>query len=351
MKIIRMIWADRGCRRALVALGLLYGTALFAPFFAPYHYAEDNALYSYAPPTRLHVVDFYQSYCGLFVYGQHYTSDAYYRRIYHEDKSAICPIHFFGRGFEYKVLGFWKSDRHLFAVEGGRFYLLGADLKGRDIFSRIVYGLRASLFISLFAAVLTFGIGLIVGGISGYCGGAVDNLLMRLCEMMMLAPAFYLLLALRSSFPPGMSSTQIYLLITVILALIGWAGVARVIRGMALSLKENDFVAAARVSGVNDLAIIVRHILPHTFSYAVTAAVLSIPGYILGEAGLSMLGLGIQEPEASLGNLLSAAMGIVNVRLYPWILTPGIFIMLAVLSFNALGEGLRDALDPKRRNV
>ncbi len=165
----------------------------------------------------------------------------------------------------------------------------------------------------------------------------------------MMVPSFYLMLALRASFPPNLSSTQVYLLIVVILSFIGWASTARIIRGMAISLRENEFVYAAKSIGLSNFKIIIRHILPHTFSYAIVAVVLSIPGYILGEAALSLLGLGIQEPEASWGNLLSSAMGIVNIRLYPWILTPGLFIIVAVMSFNILGERLRDVLDPKRK--
>ncbi|MBU1122808.1 MAG: ABC transporter permease [Candidatus Omnitrophota bacterium] len=333
----------------LVVLGVLYLLVMFAPFFSPYSYDQDDVLNSYSPPTKIHFLNIREQQVGLFIYGHSFEVDDYYRRIYSEDKTKIYPINFFVKGFKYKVLGLLETDRHLFGVREGKVFLLGADLKGRDIFSRVLYGGRISLSIGLIGATISFVIGLLVGGASGYFGGKVDNLLMRLCEMVMMVPSFYLMLALRASFPPNLSSAQVYFLIVVILSFIGWASTARIIRGMAISLRENDYIYAAKACGLGHFKIIVRHILPHTLSYAVVAIVLSIPAYILGEAALSLLGLGIQEPQASWGNLLSGAMGIVNIRLYPWILTPGLFILVTVICFNVLGETLRDKLDPKRK--
>ena len=349
MNLLREIAKNKLSLIALVVLVTLYLAVIFAPFFAPYSYYEDDVLHTHAPPTKIHLFSLKEKVYRPFIYAQKFTVDKYYRRIYAEDKTKIYPIRFFIKGFKYKIFNLWESDLHLFGVEKAKLYLLGADLKGRDILSRIIYGGRISLSIGLIGATISLLIGLLVGGISGYFGGKIDNISMRLCEMMMMVPSFYLMLALRASFPPNLSSTQVYLLIVVILSFIGWASTARIIRGMAISLRENEFVYAAKSIGLSNFKIIIRHNLPHTFSYAIVAVVLSIPGYILGEAALSLLGLGIQEPEASWGNLLSSAMGIVNIRLYPWILTPGLFIIVAVMSFNILGERLRDVLDPKRK--
>ena len=333
----------------VVLLGLLYASALFAPFLAPYAHDEDDVMHSYSPPSKIHFFDPVTKHIGPFIYKQEYRINEYYKRVYYEDKTTIYPIEFFSRGFSYKIFGIWECDRHLFGAGGAKIFLLGADLKGRDLFSRTLYGGRVSLSIVLVAASISFFIGLLVGGISGYFAGKVDTLLMRLCELIMMFPVFYLMLILRSNFPPNLNSTQVYFLIIVIIAFVGWAGLARVIRGMAMSLRENDYVYAAKSLGVGNFKIIIRHILPHTLSYSLVALVLSIPGYILGEAGLSLIGLGIQEPQASWGNLLSSAMGIVNIRLYPWILTPGIFIIITGMCFYLLGDMLRDILDPKHK--
>ena len=349
MRILKQIIKNKLGRIALYVLILLYFSVIFAPFFAPYPYDDDDVLHSYAPPAKIHFLSLKEKQFGPFIYGQTYEVNKYYQRIYQEDRGKIHPIKFFAKGFKYKFLGLWETDRHLFGAGEGKIYLLGADLKGRDIFTRILYGGRISLSIGLIGAAISLFIGLIVGGLSGYFGGRVDNFTMRICEMVMMIPSFYLMLALRASFPPNLSSTQVYLLIIVILSFIGWASTARIIRGMAISLRENEYVHAAKAIGLSHFKIIIRHILPHTFSYALVAIVLRIPAYILGEAGLSLIGLGIQEPEASWGNLLSSAMGIVNIRLFPWILIPGLFIVITVVCFNMLGDTLRDILDPKRK--
>ena len=334
---------------AFVMLAVLYFLAIFADFFAPYRYDDEEIMYIWAPPARVHFVNKEKNMFRPYIYGYSAKVDMYYRRVYSVDKNKVYPLKFFVKGFKYKLFGIWETDYHLFGVEEGRIHILGADLKGRDIFSRLLYGARVSLSIGLIGVAISFLIGIIVGGISGYFSGWVDNILMRVVEMMMMVPAFYLMLALRASFPPNMSSTQVYLLIVVILSLIGWASIARVIRGMCLSLREREFVLAAKASGLSDFKIIIRHIIPHTLSYAVVAIFLSIPGYIIGEAALSLLGLGIQEPQASWGNMLALCQGIVNIRFYPWILTPGILILITTICFNIIGEALRDILDPKRK--
>jgi len=268
---------------------------------------------------------------------------------YKEDTSRIYPVRFFVKGPERKVFGFIKTERYLFGTEGeGRIFLFGTDNQGRDIFSRVLYGARISLSIGIIGVSISFILGLLIGGLSGYFGGWLDTLMMRVVELIMMFPFFYLMLALRAVFPPNLSSLQVYLLIVVILSLIGWASLARIIRGMVLSIREEEYVMAARALGLSSFRIITRHILPNTFSYTITAITLSIPDYIIGESALSLLGLGIQEPYPSWGNMLSVAVG--NLRILtgaPWMLIPGFFIFLTVLAFNFLGDGIRDVTDPK----
>ncbi len=338
---------------SVIILFLLYFSAILSGFISPYHYRSEKRLLSYAPPSKIHFFDSKEGFnLRPFVYKYKTSLDQNRKRIYTEDKSKQYFLSLFIRGDNYKLFGLFSSNRHLFGVNPeARLYLFGADSRGRDLFSRIIYGGRVSLSIGLIAVIITFFIGLIVGGTAGYFGGKIDNILMRLCEMVMLVPGFYLLLALRSSFPPEIGTVKIYFLIITILSFIGWASLARVIRGIVLGLREKEYVLAARSIGLSNFKIIIRHILPNTSSYTIIALMLSIPSYILGESALSLLGLGIQDPVPSWGNLLKDAMAIVQIKLHPWILIPGIFIFLAVVAFNMLGDALRDVYDPKRKIV
>ena len=330
----------------VVILGALYFAAIFADFLSPYSYKNEERQYSYCPPTVIHIMEEGRL-VWPYVYATRLTFNEYHQRIYELDKSVKYPIRFFNKGDEYKLLGLVPMTIHLWGVsQEGRVYLLGADSRGRDLFSRLLYGARISLSIGLIGVVISFTIGLIFGGISGYYGGRIDNILMRLAEMIMMLPGFYLLLALRAAVPPDFNSVQVYCAIVIILSFIGWAGLARIIRGMCLSLREREFVLAAKSAGVSDLSIIIKHILPHTLSYSIFAVMLSIPGYILGESALSLIGLGIQDPFASWGNMLADAMSIVKIKFYPWILWPGGFIFITVICFNIIGDALRDSLDP-----
>ncbi|MGH7977113.1 MAG: ABC transporter permease, partial [Limisphaerales bacterium] len=304
----------------------LYTVAIFAGFISPYHYDHLDTDYSFHPPIwpkfqNFHlVVPRYKSAPGNFVY----------REIPNDTK----PLHFFIRGDKYKLFGFIPLSIHLFGTGDDKYpiFLFGADQFGRDVFSRLLYGSQISLSIGIIGILLSFSFGMIIGGISGYFSGATDTAIMRLCELIMSIPALYLIISLRNAFPADMSSSKIYAMIIVILSFIGWASMARVIRGMTLSLREQQFVLAARAIGQSHLKIICRHILPNTFSYVIVAATLSVPYYILGEVVLSFLGVGIQEPSASWGLMLNAAQNTTYLQNYPWLLAPGAAIFVTVLA-------------------
>ncbi|MBF0485453.1 MAG: ABC transporter permease [Candidatus Omnitrophica bacterium] len=340
-------------RFAVVCLWIiagLYAMAFFADILAPYSFKDESRGHSYCPPTAIHLMRGGKL-TRPFIYSTTFVFDDFHQRVYKVDETKAYPLKFFSQGNSDRFLGIVPWGMKLFTVEApARIYLMGADSRGRDIFSRILYGARVSLTIGLLGVCISFGIGLIVGGISGYFGGKVDSVLMRLSEMVMMVPGFYLLLALRAAVPDNLTSLQVYFAVVIILSFIGWAGLARVIRGMCLSLRERDYVLAAKTMGVSDMRIIMTHILPHTVSYSIAAVMLSIPGYILGESALSLIGLGIQDPYASWGNMLSDAMGIVRIGFAPWILWPAVFIFLAIMSFNVVGDALRDALDPMMKS-
>ncbi len=256
----------------------------------------------------------------------------------------------FAQGTPYRFLGLFTAHRHFLTSPTGGFFPLGTDDRGRDITSRLMHGSRISLTVGLIGAAITFVIGLAIGGIAGYLGGTVDVVLMRLGELIISIPGIYLLFALRAAFPAGLTSVQVYLLIIIILSGIGWAGLARIIRGLVLSIKNDDYVMSARTMGLNNFKIIRRHILPNTLSFVIVQLTLSIPGYILGESALSLLGLGITDPQSSWGLMLSDARNTRVVQDFPWILIPGFMIFFAILAWNFLGDGIRDAVDPKSKH-
>ncbi|MCX8083200.1 MAG: ABC transporter permease [bacterium] len=343
--IRRLKYRNRASLISLWILIFLYALSIMADLIAPYPYDLQYREYALCPPVLPHI--FHNGKIRKpFVYGIKVVNPAF--KEYEVDKSKIYPLKLFVKGDERKIFGFIKTDRYLFGAGDGKIFLFGTDNHGRDVFSRVLYGARVSLSIGVIGVAVSFLLGLLIGGISGYFGGRVDAVLMRVVEIIMMFPFFYLMLALRAVFPADLSSVEVYLLIVIILSLIGWASLARIIRGMVLSIKEEEYVMAARALGLSSFRIITRHILPNTFSYTITALTLSVPDYILGESALSLLGLGIQEPYPSWGNMLSVAVG--NLRVLtgaPWMLIPGFFIFLTVIAFNFLGDGLRDVMDPK----
>jgi peptide/nickel transport system permease protein len=326
---------------------VFYGLALLAPFFAPYSQELMDRERFYHPPHPVHLFDSAGRFHGPFVHPMTLVDPSRWR--YVEDRTRVLPLRWFARGEPYRLFGLLPTDRHFYGVDAPqRVYLLGADPLGRDLVSRLLFGAQISLTVGLVGIAISFSIGLMLGGIAGYFGGWIDAGIMRFTELLLTIPGLYLIIALRSIFPADLPSQQIYLAIVAILAFIGWAGLARIIRGMVLSIRRAEFVTAAEALGMSRLRIIARHILPNTMSYVVVAATLSIPGYILGEVFLSFLGVGVQEPSASWGNMLNQARSLLALSSFPWLLfVPGVAIFLTVMAFNFLGDGLRDALDPK----
>ena len=323
---------------------LLYGMALLAPFLSPTIPSAQNLQRTYHPPTGLVWQD---GRLGVRLYKLVDPSTASYEPI----PGQAAPLQWFAKGAAYKLFGLIPSDRHLFTVQPPAYiYLLGSDATGRDVFTRLLYGSGISLGIGLVGVALTSILGLTIGGLAGYLGGWADTLAMRLTEFLMAVPGLYLLLALRAALSSRLPSDATFLMIVVILSALGWAGTARVVRGLVLSLRERPFILAANIIGQRPWTILFRHLLPNTFSYLIVAATLSVPGYILGEAALSFLGLGIQEPSSSWGLMLGQAQDIKIFMLnFWWLLTPGAAIIITVIAFNLFGDALRDAVDPRFR--
>ncbi len=348
-EVLKKLWADKFSRISLIVLGIIYFSLLFADIIAPYNKDFSDRTMAYVPPSKIFVVDENHHLSKPYTYNYIRSFDNENLRItYDIDRNQKHYIKFFSQGQSYKLFGLIPMKIHLITTDNdGRLYLLGTDINGRDVFSRILFGGRISMTIGFLALFVLFPIGLLYGGISGYFGGIVDIIMMRFAEAVMSIPSFYLLIILASILPGGMTSIQRFMLIVIILALIGWAGFARVVRGMVLSVKNQEFVQAAKSIGASRLRIIVKHILPQTTSFVIVAMTLSVPSYILSESGLSFLGLGIQQPDASWGNMLKEAQEYTNIIYRPWLLTPGFLIFVAVLAFNVIGDTIRDVLDPK----
>ncbi len=332
-----------------IVLTGFYLLALLAPFVAPYPQEEMDRSKYFHPPQALHWVRADGSFSlRPFVRDMVLVDVGSFE--YAEDPSSERPLRFFVPGYRYELLGVIPSVVHLYGVDPpGRVLLFGSDSFGRDVLSRLLFGAQISLTVGIVGIAISFTLGMLLGGIAGYFGGFVDTVIMRVTELLLSIPSLYLIIALRAVFPMDLPSRQVYLGIVAILAFIGWAGLARVIRGLVLSMRKSDYVTAAEALGFSRLRVIARHVLPNTMSYVIVAATLSIPGYILGEVVLSFLGVGVQEPSASWGNMLNQARSIRALTTFPWLLlVPGTAIFMTVMAFNFLGDGLRDALDPRR---
>lgn len=350
-EVFRQLMKDKFAKIALIVLAIIYLALFFADFIAPYTKDFSDRTMAYVPPSKVFIIDENGKLSKPYTYNyvREFDNDNL-RILYKLDKSKKHYIKFFSKGQPYKFLGLIPMKRHLITTDqDGRLFLLGTDINGRDVFSRLLFGGRISMTIGFLALFVLFPIGLLYGGIAGYFGGITDTLMMRFAEAVMSIPSFYLLIILASILPSGMTSIQRFMLIVIILALIGWAGFARVVRGMVLSVKNQEFVQAAKSIGASRLRIIVKHILPQTASFVIVAMTLSVPSYILSESGLSFLGLGIQQPDASWGNMLKEAQEYTNIIYRPWLLTPGFLIFIAVLAFNLIGDTIRDVLDPKSK--
>ena len=342
-------WRFLKHRVAVIALGvlvLLYLCAMFAEFVSPYDPRNINSKYTHAPPQRIRI--FYSGKLSSpFVFPVVKGRDPQTLATqYTEDEDTPLRLRLFVRGDPYKLCGMIGSDIHLFGVKNGRFMPFGEDAAGRDLFSRTIFGARLSLTIGLLGVFLALLLGILLGGISGYFGGTPDLLIQRLIETLRSIPTLPLWLALSVALPDHWSIPQRFLAITVVLSIVGWADLAREVRGKFMSLREEDFVRAAELGGASTGRLIFSHMLPSFYSHIIAATTLSVPGMILGETTLSFLGLGLQAPAISWGVLLSNAQHFRVISQTPWFMIPGLFVIITVLAFNFLGDGLRDAADP-----
>ena len=334
---------------SLGILAIMYTGILFTEVIAPYDNQTRNIDYIYAPPQRLHL--FHDGrFVGPFVYGYTYKLNLEnLKREYTPDTTKVQPIRFLCQGDPYEMWSLFEARFHLVCpAEGGTLFLLGTDRLGRDLMSRIIHGARISLTIGLFGVALSFALGLLFGGLAGYFGGVVDLVIQRVIEVLQSLPSIPLWLALAAIIPVTWNPLAIYFAITMILGLIHWTGLARAVRSKLLSLREEDYVLAAQTMGASTQRIIWRHLIPGFMSHLIAAATLSIPGMILGETALSFLGLGLRPPITSWGVLLTEAQNVNSLALYPWLLYPVLPVVVVVLAFNFLGDGLRDAADPYR---
>ena len=347
----QLIWRKfRKHRMAVIAgviLLLAYLVAFTYEFCAPYGSLTQHKGFVHAPPTRIRVLDADGRLRSPFVYGlTGKVNLETFQREFVEDRSVMHPVRLLVRGEPYRFWGVIDGDLHLFDAGQGRVFLLGTDELGRDVFSRVLAGSRVSLTIGLVGVMISFVLGCLLGGISGYFGGVPDLVIQRLIEVFNSIPGIPLWMALSAVIPVNWPILRTYFTITIILSVLGWTGVARVVRGKLLELREYEYVTAARLSGTRAGKIITSHLLPGFLSYLIVSLTLAVPRMILGETALSFLGLGIQPPAVSWGTLLQGAQNVTSIAIYPWLLTPALFVIVTVLLYNFVGDGVRDAADP-----
>ena len=353
-----MWWRFRKHKMALVCSVILivfYFVAIFCEFVAPYDPDQAMIQFKQVPPTAIHIRDAEGQFHSPFVYQHLHAMDPQTLQItYKELPGTRYSIQLFARGFEYKLLGLWTTDVHLYglppaAKDQQGVFIFGTDRLGRDMFSRVCYGARLSLSMGMVSVLLSLVLGVVLGGISGYYGGTADVIIQRVIEFIRTIPTIPLYMTLSAALPIDWPVEWTYFGLTMILAVVGWTWMARVVRGRFLAMREEDFVLAARLNGSSEMRIILRHMLPSFLSYIIAALTLNIPNMILWETGLSFIGLGLRPPAISWGVLLQEAMNVRSLVLSPWVLTPGFAVVISVLAFNFVGDGLRDAADPYAR--
>ena len=346
-------WAFKKHRLAIIGLwviGLMYIASIFCEFMAPNDPYKQNRRAVFHPPQMIHLIDTNDDGWSIRPYFDKMKRkrDPETLAISYKPSGEKIYIKLFGEGEKYKFWGLWETNIHLLATENPRdkFFLFGGDRLGRDMFSRVLYGTRISMSIGLIGVVISLILGLSLGGISGYYGGKIDAVIQRLIEFVLSLPTIPIWLALAAALPASWPVYQQYFVITLIVSLVGWTELGRVVRGRFLAMKNEDFVIAARLDGASEARIIGRHMLPSLTSHIIASLTLAIPLMILAETGLSFLGLGLQPPAISWGVLLKEAQNIRSISQAPWLFIPGGFVVIAVLGFNFLGDGMRDAADP-----